>query len=296
MSSSEDGLLYWMSHVGDGTTDRLRRVVESFLGETQESFVNSFLANLTRLGHLSENSNGKWRLRHPTLTALPNGYGVFLRGGRSPGLEGRLAETALDLGCEVQREVFQKAPSRLVVIGPDSILTRLADKIGIQLEEDAAMRAAAALPDLRRAAELWNETPLPTGAELKAFDYDALCWVACHNVRLGSPTALRYIDQYRQRHYYYSVRGRILRAPSKAQAVYAAAPDATLCRFDLEYGRFEARWNLSAELGMPLCLCSGRLPSWPGGREIYQGVTEDVARIVMRRIGQEPAGVSIRWL
>src|SRR4051812_32865827 len=106
MSKVGDDLLYWMSHVGEGSWDRFRRSAQEIGSDAFRDLARPLRIELGDLAHADFFVAGSrhWRVRPPLLAGLgpAAGYGAVLVGARTPASLERVVESALGVGCTVE--------------------------------------------------------------------------------------------------------------------------------------------------------------------------------------------------
>jgi hypothetical protein len=138
-------LLFWLSHLGEGTWDAfckaVREVADEGDGERLKGLIKRTRYRLSDIGCVDffPEKKRRWRIVEPALVSLPEdpGRGV-LCGGRSPALNRQLEAAAREERCIVETTQRASLPDQIVVTGNADSLSSIASSCGIRRSADFA--------------------------------------------------------------------------------------------------------------------------------------------------------------
>jgi hypothetical protein len=291
-------LFWWMSHVGEGTLQRLVDATEAVYPEVEAARARErarrLLQACRRTGHLSVDGTSRWRMLAPALCMATGGQEAFWRGGLSPELRREVERAAAGASTFAPPRRYE-AP-RLSVAGTTEHIRRVAQAVGARFEPTAAVAATNELTAIEARA---------CSAALPSTNLDRLVvvWAESQSANSGESTAgpimevLQYAPEHGKTRYFVQGKHATFEAQSRYEAIYFAARGRTqLCRYDSDRNSFECDVQLPPDYALPLCLCSGRLPNVEGGVRTYREVPPELGRVVLERLGQDRFPPIVRWL
>jgi hypothetical protein len=293
---SGEALMHWLSHLGEGTWARFQGAVSGILSPDDDvkRMLQFWRQRLSDLGHVDFFVNGsqRWCVRQTVLAGLC-GFErrAALCGARSPIIVQSLEVAADKYGCRVEVDTLPSLPSRVVIVGDDEQLERVARECKLNYIPQYAEKLCLELKPVAAASEAVSDEPAKW--HVRSFDLESRSWVAG---RL--PKAAReYQSNYGERCYFWCDWQNKLRPASKREAVYASAAvqRVTLTTYD------RGQCSLAVTAASPLpadymrvaCLCSGKPPRYEGGTLILESVPLAVASILLVSAGQPHPGVSV---
>ncbi len=287
---SSDLLLYWMSHLGEGSWAGFRRAVAQL---AQDSADHAGLARrrrvaLSDLGHAEffVNDTQRWHALPSILAGLPCGSAAVFIGSRTPDLSSSLKSIARAAGCSLQDAKSVDTPERIVVKGRPLDLQGIAQEAGISFMPQAASELVGSVESVATQLKSAQSEQQPFNWDVESFDLSTLAWVKM----LLPHSACRFTPRYGPPKYLlHQRRSRFLKLP-KRDAVYTSAmiQGVTLIRYDA------AACELTVPIAAPLpeklariaCLCSGLQPNIQDGDLIYGDVPFEIAAAVLIASGQ----------
>lgn len=286
-------LLYWLSHLGEGSWDSFRKAVQELsVRDGSPSERDAAVQMRFRLSELGDvdffpEMRRRWQIIPPLLAGFPEREGeALLCGGRTPALLARLVAAAETCACSVAQEPRLELPDKIRIRGEPDALAAVAVTARMKCELDFAAELVRRIVPIQTQLTAAPTEDLMIGWQRKYFDLRAQCWV---DEPLRS-TACECISQYGRRATYVQVtRRRTVRMP-KREAVYAAASlsGIALAIYDAETRRLSApmRAPLPELCGQLACISSGSVGILNGGRVHYLPVSPRIAEIILAALGQ----------
>lgn len=293
-----DLILYWMSHLGEGSWSRLVEAIKELAGDEDQDRVRRKLrVSLSDSGHVDFLPDSRrWRVRRPVLAGLmAKEDTTMLCGGRTPALIESLRQAAKKTGCAIFEETIPDRPSHILIRGTRQALLEVESLTGIQFIPDYSFHAlASAVPVSKTYQEAVQEKGTLNWC-VSVFEFDSLRWVR-FSERLSSQDTLpclaplEFKSDYETKYCVTDKQG-IPRRLSRREAVYAAA---SLRRRPLIQYASQQRL-LSTPLQAPLpepytrafCLSSGESAKIDSVRLVYNGIPPALAATVMTLAGQQ---------
>jgi hypothetical protein len=287
-----DQVIYWMSHVGEGTWAGFKRAVASLA----PAGVNSKdVARLLRLrfsdlaiAEFFIDGSERWQAFGPLLASSPHDpQTALLAGARTPNLIERLRKSAAAAGCQVFELAVEGLFTSVKVHGRE--LRSVAEAADIEYERDIGRRLALCIPTLDDERGRNQSREPPRNWAVSSFDYDQMIW------REGPEhgPAIEMTSKYEERAYFVRARdGGITRLP-KRFALYAGAAVQ-----GVELARYDSRTlDLVAPAAAPLpepcaraaCLAGGRASVVRNRRVLYENVPARLAGIILASLEQPAA-------
>ena len=292
-----DRIIYWMSHVGEGTWAGFKRAVASLAPANADP---KEIARLLRtrfsdlgIGEFFIDGTQRWQAFGPLLVSSPHDpHHSLLVGARTPDLLEKLRRAVSgSADCQAFDVVVEGLFTNTKIHGGD--LGAIAKSAGIELERDIGRRLGLSMPNLGDELRRLESLELPRNWKTMSFDYAQLMW------REGPEhgSVLEMTSKYEQRSYF--VRGKdggLTRLP-KRLALYAGA---AVQRIVL--ARYDSRSReLSVPTATPLpeacaraaCLAGGRASTVQGQRILYENVPARLAGIILASL-EQPATTILR--
>jgi len=289
-------LLSWMTHIGEGSWAKFRSSVEELTGSDADlaDVSRRLRVNLSDLGFADFFIEGsqRWRVLPPVIGGLAaQDSGAVFCGGRTPSVVDSLVKAARSSGCKLEQDELPEFPKVLRVTGGADDLARLAKEIDVAYVPSLASTVLQEVSTIPEQMERASMEPEPLNWKVKSFNFNSGNWE--DGLRVNS--ACEYTPTYGHPKYFlHRKRKRLLRL-SKRETLYAAAMlnGVRLAEYDVELMR------LTTPVYAPLpelysraaCLCSGRPAQVADGNINYDGVTPQIAAIVLVAAGQPHPGV-----
>jgi hypothetical protein len=285
-------LLYWLTHVREGSWGTFRRAVSAVAAEDEDvaAAARRMRIRLSEMAHVEFFIEGgsQWRTFAPLLGGLCELSQAVLSGGRTPRLVDSLARSCEREGCRIEAYEAIVGPDSVRVAGPTQAISRASRGAGLRYVPSLADALSAALKPIT--AVLGSATPsaAPTNWAVRSFDLRALRWVD----GLLPDTAYEYRSRHGGTRYYVRGPKHALLLLDKRRAVYAAAYMNRLAL--LSYNKSQRR--LMVPRGAPLpesmartaAACSGLPAAEENGHLTYVSVPPAVAGVLLVAAGQRP--------
>jgi hypothetical protein len=292
-------LLYWLSHIGEGSWPAFRRALSALQAGRDENAAATpawVRTRLSVLGHADffiDGSN-RWRTFAPLLGGLPDRSMATFVGGRTPLLVQALQRSAEKESCSVEVYQHPDGPDSIRITGSSEAIGQTARRAGIQYVPHLASALCGLLEPITSVISRAALAAPPINWSVRSYDLDGLRWVDGPLHR----TAYEYRSRHGPRRYYVRGPSHALLMLDRPNAVYAAAytKRAPL----LYYNELDRELTVprSAPLPDPLArvaaACSGDLAREREGRLVYADVSPAIARTLMIAAGQRPP--EPRWL
>lgn len=291
-------LLYWMSHLGEGTWESFKNAVaelaqpderrEEVLGDlvTRTRFRLSDIGSVT----FSADQRRRWRVIDPVLASFTeNPDRGVLCGGRSPALMQLLNAVAKSEQCTIEIRPRPNLPDLISVIATPAALDKVADACHVRRAADFAEEMIRTFVPISAQLSLAPSGKLMIGWKRQYFDLDSRQWTANPIAR----TACECISQYGRRKTFLQVSNtKILELPRR-EAIYAAASlaRAPIVSYDpvSQDLRVPARAPLPEICARLACISCEHIGDLSNGTVRYSPVPRRVARLILASLGQPAA-------
>jgi len=290
-----DGLLYWMSHLSEGTWRRFRGAAELMSADDDPAELARFLricfSDLGCADFFVDESQ-RWRVRPPLLAGLGEKRQAVLCGARSPALIERVQDSAPKYGCRLEIQALQNLPSRALLEGTHEQLAATAQDVRLMYVPNfAASLCHRLVPVIESVAETSESAPIRWS--VRSFDLQKRKWIEGEL----PDTAREYTSKYGERRFYLCGQLGELHAAPKRSAIYAAAAlrKARLTGYDLPTRTLTtaAAAPLPEAYARIACLCTGMPPQLKDNFWIYEGIAPALAAALLVLAGQPHPGVPI---
>ena len=179
---SWDPLLFWMTHMGEGSWTSFRNAVASGVADGDElgDAVRLLSNTLADLGHADffVGETQYWRINPATLAGLETPPdSAMLIGARTPQMLEMLFDAAEDERCSVTCRNSQSIPTAVYVSGDENSLVRVAASIGIGFVPRFSRKIIGTSEPIQ---SLFDRAPIesaPTNWRVRSLDFSALSWV-----------------------------------------------------------------------------------------------------------------------
>ena len=291
-------LLYWMSHLGEGSWPRFTDGIKEIAGdEDQERLRKILRINLSDSGHVDfSRDTRRWKVRRPVLAGLAAKQDIaMLCGGRTPALIQSLRDAANKAGCAILEDAIPECPSRILVRGSRRSLLEVESLTGVQFIPDFSFHALASAAPVPKTYQEAKQEKGTLNWRVSVFDFDTLRWISfserlsAHEA-IPSHAALELKSDYEAKYCVTDEQGTPRRLPRR-EAVYAAASlrRRTLIRYAGQQRLLST--PLQAPLPEPYtrscCLSSGENAKIDAGRLVYNGIPPALAATVITLAGQQ---------
>lgn len=286
-----DLLLFWMTHIGEGSWAKFKSAVEEH-GEADTELDRLCATLRVRMSDLCYidffvDGTQQWNTLAPMLGGLVSASGqATLCGGRTPDLIDSLESAAHSLHCRTTVEGHDACPSLIFVEGKLEELQAIAQQVGIPFERDLPRKIAGELVPIPKIYDTAMIMPAPLNWNVRSFDFHKKVWVD----KLLPYTACEYIPSHGYSKYFvHTKRGKLL-SISKREAIYVAAllQGIELIHHDLDEQRIRIPFfaPLPELFSRVASMCSGKPSRYVDGYIIYDNVPIDLAILLMVAAGQ----------
>lgn len=286
-----DVLLYWMTHLGEGSWGSIRKAVRELAPAKAES---SYLCRNLRI-HLSEfghvdffvDKSQRWRVRAPILGGLVDQTGIaLLCGGRTPKLLAKIEKASTENHCKLLVIPSNDSPSQIQVEGSEKALRAVANSIGMQFIPSLATNLVGSLISIDRQLDEATEEQAPHNWAVRSFDLQQQTWVE----NILPHTAREYSPTYGQCRYFVVTSDDRLLALSKRESIYAAAMlrSIHIARYnsDIHTLSVPSTAPLPENFSRIACLSSGKPSRFENGNIVYDSLSPNIAALLLVGTGQ----------
>ncbi len=286
-----DVLLYWMTHLGEGSWGSFRKAVRELAPEQAESsdLFRNLRLHLSELGHVDffVDKSQRWRVQSPILGGLVDRPEIaLLCGGRTPTLLTIIEKVSKENHCKFLVIPSNNSPSQIQVEGSEKALRAVANSSGIQFVPSLATTLFGSLISIDRQLDEATEEQAPHNWAVRSFDLQQQKWVD----NILPHTAREYSQTYGQPRYFVATSEDRLLALSKREAIYAAA----MLRYILLARYSSDIHTLSVPFTAPLpenfsriaCLSSGKPSRYENGNIVYESLSPNIAALLLVGTGQ----------
>jgi hypothetical protein len=295
MTMNADSLLYWMSHLGEGSWRRFRGAAELTPSDRDQAEMARSLricfSDLSCADFFVDGSQ-RWRVCSPLMAGLYEKRQAVLCGARSPSLVEVLQAAAQKRGCRFEIQDLQNLPSRILFEGDREQLAAIAQAARLIYKPNlAAALCRRLMPVMYSVAEVSGRAPIRWA--VRSFDLQRQRWIEGEL----PATAREYTSKFGEQRFYICGSQGALHAAPKRAAIYAAAAlrKVRLAGYDLPSRTLTtaAAALLPEAYTRTACLCSGVPPRFKDNIWIYEGVSPEVAAALLVLAGQPHPGVPI---
>jgi hypothetical protein len=286
-------LLYWLSHVGEGSWPTFRRALSALQEERGENaraepgWVRTRLSELAHAEFFIHGSN-RWRTFAPLLGGLSDPSIAALAGGRTPLLLETLIRSAEKASCRVEIRQNLDGPDSVRVMGSPEAIGAAAREAGVRYVPHLASALCGLLEPITSVISRAAPAAPPINWTVRSYDFDALRWVD----GLLHRTAYEYESRHGPLRHYVRGPAQELLMLDRRNAVYAAAYARRVSLLSYNESARELTVPRSAPLPDPLArvavACSGDLAREQERQLVYAEVPPVIARTLMVAAGQRP--------
>ena len=288
-------LLFWLSHLGEGTWDTYRNAVFELCDESEQTgeayadLVHRTRYRLSDIGAVDffPEKRRRWSVLEPLLASLAeNSERAVLCGGRSPALVATLHESSTKNRCVLENTPRQGLPDHIVVVGEATLIQELSGACGIARSTSFEEEMIRQFVPIETHLDCAPKAELMIGWKRRFFDLETLEWTEQPIIR----TACECISQYGRRMSFLQVsRKRTILLPRR-EAIYAAAALARKSIVNYDAASRELRVPMHAPLPEPcarlVCISSGSIGELDRGTVRYRPVSARVAHLISVSLGQ----------
>jgi hypothetical protein len=286
-----DSLLYWMTHLGEGSWGSFRKAVQGLTPEQTDlsDLCRNLRVHISELGYADFfiDKSQKWRVRSPILGGLVNQPEIaVLCGGRTPKLLAMIQKAAADNQCNFSMISGNDTPSRIQVEGSEKALRSIANSTGIQFVPSLAKELFGSLVSIEKQLDEAPEENPPQNWSVRSFDLQRQEWVE----NLLPDTAREYSTVYGQHRYFVANAADKLLALSKRESIYAAAmlKYIALARYnsDIQTLSVPGTAPLPDDFARVACISSGQPSRYEHGYRMYESLSPSIAALLLVGTGQ----------
>ncbi len=286
-----DVLLYWMTHLGEGSWVSFRKAVRELAPEQAESsdLCRNLQIHLSELGHVDffVDESRRWKVRSPILGGLVDRPEIaLLCGGRTPKLLATIEKASTENHCKFLVIPSTDSPSQIQVEGSEKALRAVANSSGMQFVPNLATTLVGSLISIDRQLDEATEEPAPHNWAVRSFDLQQQKWVD----NILSHTAREYSPTYGQCRYFVATSENRLLALSKRESIYAAAMlrSIPIARYnsDIHTLSVPSTAPLPENFSRIACLSSGKPSRYENGNIVYESLSPNIAALLLVGTGQ----------
>jgi len=288
-------LMFWLSHLGDGTWDSFRNAVFELADERERAgedfglLVKQTRYRLSDIGCVDflPEKRRRWQVIEPVLVSFqgtPNK--AVLCGGRSPSLVAGLIQSAVPNECRVEMTQRANLPDQLIVHGEPTSVAALASTCRIARSASYPEAMIRQFTPIEFHLKEAPRAELMINWKRRFFDLERLQWT---DVPI-SRTACECVSQFGRRMTFLQVsRTRTIALPRR-EAIYAAAALAGKKIVRYEATSMELRVPMHAPLPEPcarlVCVSSDNVGEFAAPMIRYSPVSPELANLIMVSLGQ----------
>jgi hypothetical protein len=290
-----NALLFWMSHLGEGTWEAFSKAVCELADEGERDGGNlSKLIRRTRyrLSDIGDvdffpEKRRRWKVVEPVLASLPESPGqAVVCGGRSPALNEALQSAAQKGQCTIETIKRPSLPDQILIAGNPDSLHSIALSCRVRHSVDFADELIRRFTPIEVYLARAPRADLMIGWKRNYFDLQALEWTTSPISR----TACECVSGYGRRMTFLPVsRTRTVLLPRR-DAIYAAAALAGVPILSYDLASFALRVPIHAPLPEPCarlaCISSGKVGDISDNTVLYSPVPPRSARLILVSLGQ----------
>jgi hypothetical protein len=288
-------LLFWLSHLGEGTWDAYSKAVHELAeedekdGEKLSILIKRTRYRLSDIGSVDffPEKRKRWRIVDPVLASFPdNPDRAVLCGGRSPALNEELRAATCERQCVIETIERPSLPDQILIKGSFDSLRSIASSCRVRHSADFAEEMVRRFIPIEVHLASAPRGELMIGWKRRFFDLQALEWRADPILR----TACECVSEYGRRMTFLQVsRTKTVLLPRR-EAIYAAAALAGVSIISYDATSLALRVPMHAPLPEPCarlaCISSGNVGGIENGTVLYNPVPPRVARLILVSLGQ----------
>jgi hypothetical protein len=289
-------LIYWMSHLGEGSWQAFSQAVMQLAGSTEHGdedqsrkLVQSIRFRLSETGaadFVSE-KNRRWQVLPPVFASFQEEpQKAVLCGGRSPGLVGRLRQLVREYGCEEQLSARPLLPDHIIISGPTEALGAIASTTSIRRSADFAEDLIESFVTIDEHLANAPAQELMIGWTRRYFDLTSCRWTTDPVPRTVCECTSRYN---RTMTFLQVSRTKTVLLPRR-EAIYGAAAmsGVPIVSYDAKKSLLKVPMHapLPDACARLVCISSGNVGVLDGGSVTYGPVSPRIAKIIFASVGQ----------
>ena len=286
-----DVLIYWMTHLGEGSWGSFRKAIQELVPEHTDlsALCRNLRIHLSELGYVDffVDKSQKWRVRAPILGGLVNHPEIaVLCGGRTPKLLATIQRATEQNKCKFSVIPGNDIQSKIQIEGAEKALQSVANSIGIQFIPNLAKMLFASVVSIEKQLDEALEENAPHNWPVRSFDLQQQKWVE----DLLPNTAREYSTVYGEHRYFVANSADKLLALSKRESIYAAAMLKSVCiaRYDTNLHTLSVPSTapLPDNFARVACLSSGQPSRYKNGSLVYEDLSPSIAALLLVSTGQ----------
>jgi hypothetical protein len=288
-------LLYWMSHLGEGTWESFKNAVQELAEpEEKEEDILRILIRRTRfrlsdIGSVdfSVKKRLRWQVLEPVLASFTETpERAVLCGGRSPLLIEQLEGAAKINQCTFQSQSRLSSPDQILLTGRVDALNQVAASCLVKRSVDFAEEMFRQFVPIGAYLAAAPPGELMIGWKRQYFDLNAKQWTEKPILR----TACECISQYGRRMTFLQVSKKRTLVLPRREAIYAAASLAGVPIVSYEISSLTLRVPVQSPLpenyARLACISSGNIGTINDGTISYSPVPRRIAQAILASLGQ----------
>jgi hypothetical protein len=289
-------LIYWMSHLGEGSWQAFSRAVIQLEGLTDQAdedlsrkLVQSTRFRLSEIGSVDfvPEKNRRWQVLPPVLALFPEQPDTaVLCGGRSPRLVSQVHQLAAEHGCEVRSKDGPGLPDHIAISGPADALEAISSATSVRLSTNFAEELIESFVTIEQHLAKAPLQELMMGWARRYFDLATCRWTT----ELLPRTVCECTSRYGRTMTFLQIsRTKTVLLPRR-EAIYGAAAlsGVPIVTYNSDTSL------LSVPMHAPLpdacarlaCISSGNVGLLDGGSVSYGPISPRIAKIILASVGQ----------
>jgi hypothetical protein len=289
-------LIYWMSHLGEGSWQAFSQAVMQLAGPSEHGdedqfrkLVQSIRFRLSETGaaDFTPEKNRRWQVLPPVFASFQEEpKKAVLCGGRSPELVRRLRQLVREHGCEERLSARPLLPDHIIISGPTDALDAIASTTSIRRSADFAEELIESFVTIDKHLANAPAQELMTGWTRRYFDLTSCRWTTDPLPRTVCECTSRYN---RTMTFLQVSRTKTVLLPRR-EAIYGAAAmsGVPIISYDAKTSLLKVPMHapLPDACARLVCISSGNVGVLDGGSVSYGPVSPRIAKIIFASVGQ----------
>jgi hypothetical protein len=289
-------LIYWMSHLGEGSWQAFCRVIMQLTGQDDQAdedqsrkLIQSTRFRLSEVGSVdfAPEKNRRWQVLPPVLAFFPEEpHKAVLCGGRSPALVSTLHKLAAEHRCQLQANERPGLPDHITLSGEADALGAIAAGVSIRCSTDFAEELIESFVTIDKHLANAPVQDLMIGWSRRYFDLKSFRWTTDSIPRTVCECTSRYG---RTLTFLQISRTKTVLLPRR-EAIYGAAAISAVPILNYDPITCVLRVPMHAPLpdacARLACISSCNVGLLDGGFVSYRPISARIAKIILASLGQ----------